>query len=188
MTADILPAISGRIVLRRFGVSDLADFQAYRCDPQVARYQGWEVMTDVEARSFLADVAAGELLEPGHWCQIAIALVSTGALVGDIGLFVSEAEVEAEIGISLKRSAQGQGLAAEAAGEAIRIVFEHTDVGRLIGVTDIRNGPSIALLERVGMNRVAEQQSVVKGETCRECVFAISRGQAATGRGVREQR
>lgn len=180
MGADILPAVSGRIVLRRLDVSDLAGFQAYRRDPEVARYQGWETVTDDEARSFLADVAAGDLLEPGHWSQVAIALASNGELIGDIGLFVSESEDEAEIGVSLARSAQGQGLAAEAVDGAMRLVFEHTMVDRLIGITDIRNGPSIALLKRVGMRKVAEQESVVKGETCHELVFAVTRAETAS--------
>ena len=31
-----------RLVLRRFRPEDLDAFVAYRSDPQVARYQGWE--------------------------------------------------------------------------------------------------------------------------------------------------
>ena len=179
MTADILPAISGRIVLRRLATSDLAAFLDYRRDPQVARYQGWEAMTDDEARSFLADVAGSPLLRPGHWSQIAVTRSDTDVLIGDIGLFVSEDESEAEIGVTLHRDAQGQGLAAEAVGESIRMLFGHTAADRVVGITDVRNGPSIALLQRVGMRQVGEQESVVKGENCSELVFAITRTELA---------
>lgn len=179
MDRDLLPRRSGRIVLRRLAVSDLAEFQAYRCDPEVARYQGWETVTDNEARSFLADVATGNLLAPGHWCQIAVALASTGELIGDIGLCLSEDEKEAELGVSLSRSAQGQGLAVEAVMEAIRLVFEHTVADRVVGITDIRNQPSTALLQRVGMRQYAQQESVVKGELCSELFFAITRDEVA---------
>ena len=179
MTADILPATSGRIVLRRLATSDLAAFLDYRRDPQVARYQGWEAMTDDEAGSFLADVASSALLKPGHWSQIAVTRADTGVLIGDIGLFVSADEGEAEIGVTLRRDAQGQGLAAEAVGESIRMLFGHTAVDRVIGITDIRNGPSIALLQRVGMRQVGKQESVVKGESCSEFVYAMTRSDAA---------
>ena len=135
-------------------------------------------MTDDEARSFLADVAASELLQPGHWCQIGIALASSGDLIGDIGLFVSADGSEAEIGVSLGRDAQGQGFASEAVRESIRLLFERTAVDRVVGITDIRNRPSISLLERVGMRKVGEQDSVVKGEACSEFVYAITRTDA----------
>ncbi len=179
MNQDILPSRAGRIELRRLDVSDLVEFQAYRRDPEVARYQSWEAMTDEEARFFLADVAGCELLRPGHWSQIAVARAESGALIGDIGLFVSADGTEAEIGVSLGRDSQGQGLASEAVLAAIRMLFACTAVERVVGITDIRNRPSISLLNRVGMHKQGEQESVVKGEACRESVYVITRGQAA---------
>ena len=176
--AEILPSIAGRIMLRRLDVNDLEAFQAYRGDPEVARYQGWESTSDDEARGFLAAVATCGLLMPGQWSQIAIALVPGGDLAGDIGIFISADESEAELGVSLSRPSQGRGLASEAMGEAIRLVFAHTTVNRIVGITDIRNEPSIALLKRVGMREVGEQESEFKGEMCRELVFAVTRSEA----------
>ena len=176
---DPLPRRAGRIVLRRLAVADLPAFQAYRGDPEVARHQGWDTMTDDEARAFLADVASSALLEPGHWSQIAVARAEGGALIGDIGLFVAADETEAEIGVSLARTAQGQGFATEALREALRLLFECTAVGRIVGITDIRNGPSISLLERVGMRKSGKQDSIVKGEACSEFVYAVTRPEAA---------
>jgi hypothetical protein len=31
-----------RVVLRRFGLEDLAEFVVYRCSGQVARFQSWD--------------------------------------------------------------------------------------------------------------------------------------------------
>lgn len=176
---EMLPSRAGRIVLRRLEISDLDEFQAYRNDPEVARFQGWETLSDNEAQAFLADVATGVLLEPGHWSQIAITLASTGALIGDLGLYVSADGAEGEIGVSLNRDSQGQGLAAEAVAEAIRLIFLHTAVGRIVGITDIRNLPSMSLLQRVGMRKTGEQESIVKDETCSEFIYAITRAEAA---------
>ena len=176
--AEFLPSIAGRIMLRRLDVGDLDAFQAYRGDPEVALYQGWESTSDDEARGFLSAVATCGLLVPGQWCQIAIALATNNALVGDIGIFISSDASEAELGVSLCRPSQGKGLASEAMGEAIRLVFAHTTVDRVVGITDIRNEPSIALLKRVGMRKVGEQESEFKGEMCRELVFAVTRDEA----------
>lgn len=178
MAGDLLPRTSGRVVLRRLGVSDLVEFQEYRRDPEVARYQGWQIVADTEAMSFLAEMATAELFRPGHWCQIGIEQASTGTLIGDIGLRIAADEAEAEIGFSLNRQAQGMGLAAEAVRESIRLVFEQTPVGRLIAITDARNLLAIRLLERMGMHKTGEQETVFKGEPCIEYIFDLSRSHA----------
>jgi len=176
MDADPLPRLSERTALRRLGVSDLADFQAYRRDPEVARYQGWQIESDAEARSFLLDMTTAALLRPGHWCQLGIADGTNDTLIGDVGLFVSAEQDQAEIGFSLNRRVQGQGLAGEAVRQAIGLVFECSPVSRIVGITDARNLPSIRLLKRVGMRKVGEHEAMFRDEPCIEYTFAISRG------------
>lgn len=180
MDSDLLPRTSKRTILRRLGTRDLSDFQAYRSDPEVARYQGWEVMSDTEARSFLAAANEATLLRPGHWSQIGIADRSTDTLIGDVGICVATHQDEVEIGFSVARHAQGKGLASEAVQEAIRFVFEYSKVSRIIGITDARNAPSIRLMERVGMHKFNEQDTVFRGELCTEYVFAVSRNEMMT--------
>ena len=173
--ADMLPRSSKRTTLRRLCLDDLTDFQAYRSDPEVARYQGWEVMSDSQAKSFLADVNMTALFRPGHWCQLGIADRSSNRLLGDIGICVAVSQDEAEIGFSLARHAQGRGLASEAVREAIRLVFQQCDVERVIGITDARNIPSILLMERIGMHKFNEHETVFRDELCTEYFFTISR-------------
>ncbi len=134
-------------------------------------------MSESEARSFLAAVQVAELLRPGHWCQIGIADRSTDGLIGDVGVCVAAHRGEAEIGFSMARHSQRKGLASEAVREAIRLVFEHANVGRVIGITDARNLPSIRLMERVGMRKVDEQETVFRDEPCTEYFFAVSRNE-----------
>ena len=174
MTADLLPRPAERIVLRRLCVADLADFQAYRQDPEVARYQGWEAVPDPKAVAFLAEMTTAALLQPGAWCQIGIAEKRNNRLIGDIGICLTADGDEAEVGFSLNRQAQGKGLAREAVREGIRLVFDHTGAKRVIGITDARNLPSITLLERLGMRKTQELQSLFRGEPCTEYVFAIT--------------
>jgi aminoglycoside 6'-N-acetyltransferase len=170
-----LPRKAGRTTLRRLRAADLAQFQAYRRDPEVARFQGWEPVEDVQARAFLEAMQGVGLLEPGTWCQLGIALPENDLLVGDIGILVGKDGAQAEIGFSLNRLWQGQGLATEAVGEAVRLVFENTGVSRIIALTDARNGPCIALLGRIGMKMVAEESNIFRGQPCTEYVYSIDR-------------
>lgn len=175
----MLPRVLDRVVLRRLQTADLADFQAYRHDPALGVYQGWEATSDAQALAFLRDVETSPLLRPGAWSQIAIADRHSLRLLGDIGLFVDEAQRHAEIGFTLARAHQGRGLATEAVRAAIDLVFEHTGVGQIQGVTDIRNGASIRLLERVGLRLASTSPAVFRGEPCTEHTFVLDRRMGA---------
>jgi RimJ/RimL family protein N-acetyltransferase len=71
-----------RLRLRHLMDSDLALFMAYRNDPEVARYQGWEGISEPEARAFLQEQKEVQPGVPGQWFQIAVELKETGMLVG----------------------------------------------------------------------------------------------------------
>ena len=59
---------------------------AYRNDPEVARYQSWEGISEREARAFLQEQKEVQPGVPDQWFQIAIELKETGMLVGDCAL------------------------------------------------------------------------------------------------------
>jgi len=172
-----LPLTGDRVVLRRFLESDLQDFQRYRHDPQVGRYQGWKPMDDVEAQHFIETMATAPLFVRGEWIQLAIAERATGGLVGDIGLLLNADGTEAEIGFSMDPAAQGRGLATEAVRMALAMLFAGTDVARVVATTDARNTPSIRLLERLGMQRVHTMAAMFRGEPCIEHKYSIERPQ-----------
>ena len=161
------------MTLRRLRAADIAALQAYRNDPEAGRYQGWEPMSDAGAAAMIAEMAAAPCPTLGDWVQIGIADAATDALVGDIGLHVSASGEEAELGITLASAAQGRGLAGEAAGALIAMLREHTEVRRLVGITDVRNIASARLLERLGMTLEAEEETIFRGEPCREARYAL---------------
>jgi [ribosomal protein S5]-alanine N-acetyltransferase len=175
---DILPRRSHGIILRRLALSDLADFQAYRTDATVGRYQGWTSMSDGEAASFLVEMSTAPLLQPGEWSQIGIAGGADETLIGDIGLYIAPDGTAAEIGFTLSHQSQGRGFATVAVREAIDLVFEHTAANQVIAITDARNIPSIRLLERVGMTRTKSASAVFRGEACIEFTYTLDRENA----------
>lgn len=179
--SDPFPLPAGAAVLRRLAASDLQDFQSYRSDAELARFQGWSPQTDAEAQKFLQAVATAPLFEPGEWIQLAIAQPPSRKLVGDIGLFLAQDGSYAEVGVTLARSAQGAGLATLAVQAAISLVFARTTAAQVIGVTDQRNAASIRLLQRVGMQLTESREALFKGEPCTELVFALQRPPSPAG-------
>jgi len=173
--APLLPRQAGHATLRRLRAEDLSAFHAYRQDPLVGRYQGWSPMSAAQAQVFIDEMAQARLFVPGAWAQLAIARADDDALVGDVGLLVAENGEYAETGVTVAPAAQGQGYGCAGVAAAIALLFEHTDVLRVVGITDARNTASARLLERVGMSRVETRDTVFKGEPCTEWVYARPR-------------
>ena len=137
------------VVLRRLNTADLAQFQAYRQDPDVGRYQDWSRMDDAQATGFLRDMATAPLFQKGQWSQIGIDL--DGVLIGDMGVFLNAELPEAEVGVTLASAAQRKGLGEAAVRALFSYLFEGLGLERIIAGADKDNARSIALMERLGM-------------------------------------
>ena len=165
-----------RLCLRRFTDADLALFMTYRNDPEVARYQSWEGITESEARVFLQEQQKAQPGVHGQWFQIAIELRETGILVGDCALKVEEYnERQAEIGYTLARAYQGRGIASEAVSRVLDYAFLTLGLHRVIAITDCENSASVALLERLGLRREGHflQNIWFKGKWGDEYLYAM---------------
>lgn len=170
-----LPRPAGHgALLRRLSVHDLAAFQAYRSDPEVGRWQGWTPTLDAQALAFLQDMSCAPLLRPGQWSQIAIADARSGALLGDIGLHLSEDASEVEIGFSLARPHQGRGVATQAVASAIAWAFEASPAQRVFAQTDTRNRACIQLLQRLQGRLLERIATEFRGKPCVELRFLLA--------------
>ncbi|WOB42547.1 GNAT family N-acetyltransferase [Thermoleptolyngbya oregonensis NK1-22] len=173
---QFLPLVTERLILRRFVDLDLKPFLAYRQDPQVARFQGWSMLSLAEAQCFISEMQTAPIGMPGEWFQIAIAHRQSNLLLGDIGMQVyRENPAVVEIGFTLGRGAQGQGYAKEAVQGLIDALFQLGTIGKVVGITDMRNEPSIRLLQRLGMTLVRSDEVLFKGEWCVEQTFELAR-------------
>ncbi len=139
-----------QIHLRRFGETDLAAFQSYRTDPDLARYQGWQVETDIEAARFLKTMSGAPALQKDVWIQLAICRSDLDEVIGDVGLCHDGTNLE--LGYTLNRHFQGQGLATAAVRMAVLWAEFTCRANAYIGITDARNTHSINLLERLGFD------------------------------------
>jgi RimJ/RimL family protein N-acetyltransferase len=162
--------------LDRLVEADAPAMHKYRSDPEVCRYQSFEPgpLADIEA--FIGRLQGDQFNVPGTWFQLAIRLEESGQLIGDLGIYFSADDPQqAKIGFTLSPDYQGRGYATEAVIGVLDHLFGSLQKHRVIASVDPRNGPSIALLKRVGMGQEAHfRQSLwFKGEWVDDIVFGI---------------
>lgn len=166
-----------RVVVRRFRAEDAATLAAYRSDPDVARYQGWDApFSSAQARAFVTVLGDAYPDTPGEWFQFAVVDAQTGRHVGDLAALVDASEPRSvTVGVTLATDAQGRGVATEALTLLLDYLFTQRGKHRIIADCDPRNAAVIALLERVGMRREAHHiRSYGQGpDWADEYVYAI---------------
>lgn len=169
--------ITERLQIRAFRAEDAAILAAYRCDPEVARYQGWTQFDELKASEFIAGLQGARPGVPGVWYQFALALRDDGALIGDIGLrVVADDPATADIGYTLMTAQQGRGLASEAVRAVGEYAFTRLGLARLRATVDGRNLRSLALARRLGMIEVDAVETVWRGEPCVDRIFVLALG------------
>jgi len=166
-----------RIVLRRFTMRDLPVFVAYRSDPDVARYQGWEApYPRATGARMIRDLLRQHPDTPGQWFQFGIELRATGELVGDCASGTDlEDPRQAEVGFTLRPDFQGRGYATEAARALLGYLFGARAKHRVTARCDPRNTASVGVLGRLGMRREGHllESTWAKGEWTDDLLFAI---------------
>jgi RimJ/RimL family protein N-acetyltransferase len=171
-----LKIVTERLVLGPLLSHDAPRLFEYRSAPAVCRYQFWEPRSAHEAEEFIESSRSDSFETPDVWHQLAIRLQAQDLLVGDVGVhFPGDAPLQAEFGITLAPEFQGQGLAREAILGLLDHLFTTRSRHRVFASVDPRNGPSVALLERVGMRREAHfhQSLWFKGEWADDLVYAL---------------
>ncbi len=165
-----------RLVIRRFGPADSEPLAAYRSDPEIARYQGWECPFSVEeAEAFISSLRGLAPGTPGTWFQFAVGLSPCGALIGDVALRTPRGDPrQAELGFSFSRAHQGRGYATEAVGRMVVYAFDELGMNRVFSMTDIRNLRAQRLLERLEFRREGEfrESTWFKGAWASEFLYA----------------
>jgi RimJ/RimL family protein N-acetyltransferase len=164
-----------RLTIRAFLEADLNAFVAMRSDLEVARYQSWSSFGLAEGYVFIIDLQQAKPGEPDSWYQFAVALRESDELIGDCALFTSEDGRFGELGYTFARAYQGQGYATEAVTAVLDYTFAKLGLQQITAITDGRNAPSIALLNRLGFLLDRRETAWFKGEWAEEYYFVMSK-------------
>lgn len=159
--------------LRRLPIDDLCTYQFDCSDALAGRSHAWSPITVAEATAFSVERSPAPLRMPSVWAPLAIAAAGPDALLGDVGVLVSEDRSEAEIGFTVSPGAQRRGIAA-ATLMTTDWRFCTTPPGRVVGITDARDLSSLAVLRRAGKPPVPLREVVFRGEPCREVILALA--------------
>jgi RimJ/RimL family protein N-acetyltransferase len=174
-----------RVVVRRFHPDDLAAFVGYRSCEQVARFQSWDApYPREEGERFLHELARQHPDTPGEWFQFAVALRSTGQLIGDCAALPhADDPRQCDIGFTISMEYQRHGYATEAVSLLVSYLFAQRGKHRITASCDPRNAASIALLERLGMRREGHlrESTWAKGEWTDDLVYALLRSEWQSG-------
>jgi RimJ/RimL family protein N-acetyltransferase len=146
------PIETERLLLRRSRPEDAETISAYRSDPQVHRYQGWE-RTDADGIRTEIELMAGRAPgEAGGWVQLSVEERDGGRLVGDVGLSPADDEPGViKVGYTITPERQGRGYATEAVRALIAYAFDELGAEVVRAYASARNLPSIKVAEKVGM-------------------------------------
>jgi ribosomal-protein-alanine N-acetyltransferase len=145
-----MPLETKRILLTPWRLEDWRAFREIARDPEVMRYisngQPWP---DERVQEFVTRQM--ECYASRGFCLWKLVLKEGGVLAGFCGIQPLEGTPEIEIGWWLARAWWGQGLASEAAREALQDGFERVGLSRIVAVTMPANRASIRVMEKLGM-------------------------------------
>ena len=173
---DFEPIRTERLVLRRSHADDAAAIAAYRSDPEVHRYQGWERTDHEGVRDEIEAMAARRPGEPGGWVQFTVEERGSGRLVGDVGMSPAEGEPGViKVGYTMDPAFQGRGYATEAVAALITYAFDALGADVVRAYASAENIPSIRVAEKVGMRLVERFERTYEGETWQGVRYEIAR-------------
>ena len=151
---ELLNIETDRLIIRHLTLNDLADFHVYRSNPEVTKYQGFDVMSMEEAETFIRDNAQKQFGKAGEWVQYAIENKESGKLVGDCAIKLDQYDTRiAEIGITISHLEQKKGFAKEAMLGILSFLFDQKNVHRVSEIVDAENQASISLLKSIGFRQ-----------------------------------
>lgn len=142
---------TSRLIIRSLVPNDLNDFLVYRSNPEVTKYQGFDIMNLEQAAAFIQLNSTKKYGIAGEWIQYAIENKTTGKLIGDCAIKLDQFDTRiAEIGITISHLEQKNGYAKEALVGILSFLFDTRDIHRVVEIVDTENTASINLLKSIG--------------------------------------
>lgn len=177
------PILTERLRLRRSRPEDAEDISAYRSDPDVHRYQGWERTDPAGIRAEIEAMSARVPGEPGGWVQFSVEERDGGRLVGDVGLSPAEEEPGViKVGYTIAPAFQGRGYATEAVGALVRYALDVLEADVVRAYASAENVPSIRVAEKVGMRLMERFEHRYEDEVWFGVRYEITRSDRAEDR------
>ncbi len=143
-----------RLRIRNLKLSDLKDFHFYRSNPEVVKFQGFDVKNLEECREFIRTQMHQLFGKPMEWVQYGIEKLENNKLIGDCAIKISSNdEGTASIGITLSPKEQNKGYAKEVMLGILHFLFEQQNVHRVVETLITNNISSEKLVLSIGFRK-----------------------------------
>jgi ribosomal-protein-alanine N-acetyltransferase len=167
-----------RLKIRNLRKSDLEAFHLYRSNPEVTKYQGFDVYTMDQAKAFIAEHQNKSRIIPGEWIQYAIENTGNQQLVGDCAIYLQPTDSRiAELGITISHKHQQLGYAKETMLGLMHFLFSKKGIHRIEETVDAENIASIRMMESLHFRQEAHfiENVFFKGKWGSEFLYAMLR-------------
>lgn len=145
---------TSRLYLSEFSVKDAEGFFNMNNQPEVMQYTGDVPFENIEqAEAFIQNYNHYKIYGYGRW---SVYRKEDDVYLGFCGLKHHIDTQEVDLGYRLDRQYWGNGYAFEAAQACLDYGLLQLNLGRIIGRVESKNLASIKILQKLGMNRVAD--------------------------------
>ena len=159
---------AGRLTLRPI------DYETARALFEGRRPAGLVVAEDYPSQFSLEvmDLVAGDRAgQVQHFGPFFLIRKADGAVIGEIGAFLTSAAERAQVGYSIVESCWNQGYATEALRALLAALMARPDVRRVVAETLVDHQASRRVMEKAGMIETGQRPGEEAGETVEFVVY-----------------
>jgi RimJ/RimL family protein N-acetyltransferase len=149
-TTPWFPIQTQRLVLREFRADDYDGIHAYASDLETVRFMDWGPNTPEMSRARLDLMLKEQTVWPRGDVNLAVELAETAQLIGAARLSL-DGQDGADLGYSYGSAFWRRGYGYEAAVALVTVGVQVLGLHRIWATCDVRNGGSIAILEKLGI-------------------------------------
>ena len=147
-----------RILIREHTIDDLEPYCDWQSDAEVGRHVSWLPRTRSEAETSLRDAIAQQHTAPRVRYFLAVALVASGEMVGDVGFTLRSPSV-ADCGWFIRKRFWGNGYGPDAVHLMASYALSIPGVEELAASCSRQNAPSIRVMEKSGFSLTRESDN-----------------------------
>ena len=136
------------LILRNYKIEDFKDIYEYFNNEDVARYEDFYPMTDIEVKKLIDDWKDKD-------SRLVVELKDNNTVIGSIGYFIDE-DGDYSMDFDFNPSYGKKGYATEAGEKLLTHLFNTIGAKEIYGDCDIHNVNSWRLLERLGFKRIKQ--------------------------------
>ena len=164
---------SKRLILRPMNRNDVNDLKEWTPNKEIYKYWG----KNPGKNDLHPELMFEKKEKPSKSFHLGILLKENNKVIGDIYIYLIERDKKGKVAIRLNPVYHNMGIGTEAVDTMVKWCFKNTELETIWTDVDMKNIPSIRILEKSGFQKTKE---VIQGKAvsviCDYYVYEISKG------------